>query len=60
MALVIPFKRDCLSTVGGTCAFDAKNWEFFEGRRFVTIYTERGKKNFEKLDFRDATHFAFD
>ncbi len=30
--------------VGRTCAFGAKNRVFFEGNKFVTIYTERSKK----------------
>jgi hypothetical protein len=57
---VIPFKRDCLSTIGGTCAFLSKNGTFFEGRKFVTTYTERDRKNFEKMDFRCLTTNGFD
>jgi len=38
-------------TIGGTCAFDAKNRVFFGWSKFVNAYVERDKKNFSFLDF---------
>jgi hypothetical protein len=40
--LVIPFKRDYLSTIGGTCAFDAKK---VLDTRFSMLITRCGKRS---------------
>jgi hypothetical protein len=46
-SFVIPFKRDCLSTIGGTCAFDAKISGFLGVRFQLSRCGVRNKKNFK-------------
>jgi hypothetical protein len=44
---VIPLKRDFLSTIGGTCAFEAKIMRFSWVWFWLSRYRKRGKKNFK-------------
>jgi hypothetical protein len=37
------------SIIGRTCAFDAKNREFFEGEKVITAYAVRDKNFFKNL-----------
>jgi hypothetical protein len=45
------FCKGTFPLVGRTCADEAKIRGILKGLKFVSLYSERGKKNLKKMDF---------